>query len=277
MILLAYGTVLQSFEWDASITPDSEREYLQHSLFAAPAAILAVMAFVVPIILNPYILGWPFLRLKKVSIPIAKSPVAAKIPTERTMSLPSSKTLQDDTLKNSSADANDKTFLTADEMDLETGSLTTNDLRLTFIQSPERLGQHSRSDPKVVNANDTKFRSTGRLPSVLESNAESGRRRRSQPTVEQALERAEAARLPSDGVLRRTVPLKGPSRDRRHSSPTIRRLGYGNESLLNTPPHSPKVRRNVDSISPGRRRQQSTIKAVKSDEWGFPVTMDTTF
>lgn len=276
MILLAYATVLQSFEWDASITPDSKKEYLQHALFAAPAAVLAVMAFVVPIILNPYILGWPFLRQKKIDIPIAKPPIAAKRPTERTLSLTSSKALDDNALKSATTDERDTTFLTADEIDLETGSLTTNDLRLTFTQSPERLGQQIRSDPTFINASDVKFKTTERLTSVLESRATSGGRRRSQPTVEQSLQRVETARMSSDGLLRRTVPLKGPSRDGRYNSPPVRRLGHGNKSPTATPPHSPIGRRNA-SISPGRRRQPSTIKAVKSDEWGFPMSLNTTF
>ena len=275
MILLAYGTVLQSFEWDASITPSSEKEYLQHSLFAAPAAVLAVMAFAVPIILNPYILGWPFVRQKKANIPIRKPP-EAKHTDKGTLLLTSSKTLEDNAMKSTTANDNDDTFLTADEIDLETGSLTTNDLRLTFMQSPERLGQPRLSKITSANTNDVMIKNTGRLMSVYESRNESGgRRRRSQPTVEQSLERADTARLQSDSLLRRTVPLKGPSRDGPYNSPPLRRLEHGNKSPSNTP-HSPIGRRNVSSISPGRRRQHSAIKPVKSDEWGFPMSINTT-
>jgi Glycosyl transferase family group 2 len=275
MLLLAYATVLQSFEWDASITPDSKREYLQHSLFAAPAAFLALLAFVVPIILNPYILGWPFFRQKLGVIPVTKSPAPLKSPTERTLSLISSKANDDNGLNDATAEESDDRFLTKGEIDLETGSLTTNDLRLTFTQSPERLHQRKSSNPEFSNANNGPLKTTERLPSVLESRAESGARRRLQ--LDQNLERVETARLPLDGVLRRTAPLKGPSRDGRYNSPPSRRPGNGTKSPLPTPPHSPNGRRNVNSISPGRRRQPSTIKAVKSDEWGFPVSLNTTY
>jgi hypothetical protein len=62
---LAYLTVLQEFGWDVTEYPTTKNEIIQHSLFAGPAALLAILAFIVPIILNPYILGWPFLRQKK--------------------------------------------------------------------------------------------------------------------------------------------------------------------------------------------------------------------
>ena len=40
-------------------------DILNHALFAGPALLLSVVCFVVPIILNPHILGWPFLRKRK--------------------------------------------------------------------------------------------------------------------------------------------------------------------------------------------------------------------
>lgn len=50
-------------------------------LFVGPPVVLAIMAFVVPIILNPWILGWPFLRQPKkpkLPRPQSKSNVAPK-------------------------------------------------------------------------------------------------------------------------------------------------------------------------------------------------------
>ena len=35
------------------------------SLFAGPPVFLAILAFIVPIILNPWVIGWPFLRQPK--------------------------------------------------------------------------------------------------------------------------------------------------------------------------------------------------------------------
>jgi cellulose synthase/poly-beta-1,6-N-acetylglucosamine synthase-like glycosyltransferase len=60
---LAYATVLQDQSWDVTSFPP-QSELIRHIFFAGPALFLAVMCFIVPIILNPHILGWPFLRKK---------------------------------------------------------------------------------------------------------------------------------------------------------------------------------------------------------------------
>lgn len=61
---LAYLTVLQDYNWDYTYQPNAD-DWIQIALFPAPAVLLVVFSVVVPIILNPYILGWPFLRQKK--------------------------------------------------------------------------------------------------------------------------------------------------------------------------------------------------------------------
>jgi hypothetical protein len=43
----------------------TKEEIIYHALFAGPPIFLALMTFISPIILNPYILGWPFLWRKK--------------------------------------------------------------------------------------------------------------------------------------------------------------------------------------------------------------------
>ena len=62
---LAYATMVQEYDWDVTKYPDTQDAILKHALFAGPAVVLALMAVAVPIILNPWILGWPFLRQKK--------------------------------------------------------------------------------------------------------------------------------------------------------------------------------------------------------------------
>jgi cellulose synthase/poly-beta-1,6-N-acetylglucosamine synthase-like glycosyltransferase len=62
---LAYLTILQDQDWDFTKYPTERNEIINHSLFAGPAAFLALLTFVVPIILNPWILGWPFLHEHK--------------------------------------------------------------------------------------------------------------------------------------------------------------------------------------------------------------------
>jgi cellulose synthase/poly-beta-1,6-N-acetylglucosamine synthase-like glycosyltransferase len=55
---LGYATFLQEQGWNPKSLPEN---FYGHALFAGPAMILSAMCFLVPIILNPYILGWPFL------------------------------------------------------------------------------------------------------------------------------------------------------------------------------------------------------------------------
>ena len=57
MLGLSYATVLEHEEWDYTSFPE---DYLYSFLFAGPPAFIAVMTFIVPLILNPYVLGWPF-------------------------------------------------------------------------------------------------------------------------------------------------------------------------------------------------------------------------
>eukprot|EP00535_Pseudo-nitzschia_heimii_P002540 CAMPEP_0197177242 /NCGR_PEP_ID=MMETSP1423-20130617/2920_1 /TAXON_ID=476441 /ORGANISM="Pseudo-nitzschia heimii, Strain UNC1101" /LENGTH=971 /DNA_ID=CAMNT_0042626765 /DNA_START=206 /DNA_END=3121 /DNA_ORIENTATION=- len=56
---LCYLVVLKDANWQFDKFPDSET-WLYTVLFAGPAAFLALAAFYVPILLNPFILGWPF-------------------------------------------------------------------------------------------------------------------------------------------------------------------------------------------------------------------------
>ena len=56
---LAFFTIVQEEDWD--LLPESALDNkLLHALFAGPAFFLGIMILVVPILMNPYILGWPF-------------------------------------------------------------------------------------------------------------------------------------------------------------------------------------------------------------------------
>jgi hypothetical protein len=57
MLALCYAVVLQDAKWKFDQWPENLLDVL---LFTAPAAFLALCAYIVPIILNPFVLGWPF-------------------------------------------------------------------------------------------------------------------------------------------------------------------------------------------------------------------------
>ncbi|KAL3934463.1 MAG: hypothetical protein SGBAC_009832 [Bacillariaceae sp.] len=59
LLCLSYLTILESMDWDFSAIPTGD-DLLSNALFAGPPALMALFAVFVPIILNPYILGWPF-------------------------------------------------------------------------------------------------------------------------------------------------------------------------------------------------------------------------
>ena len=66
VLLLAYATVIQEYDWNPTVMPewdewnDPESSLMDTLLFAIPAAFFALLTFIVPLILNPFILGWPF-------------------------------------------------------------------------------------------------------------------------------------------------------------------------------------------------------------------------
>jgi len=57
LLIMCYLVVLSDAGWKFDEWPE---DLLSTLLFAGPAAFLAISAFYVPIILNPFILGWPF-------------------------------------------------------------------------------------------------------------------------------------------------------------------------------------------------------------------------
>jgi hypothetical protein len=58
---VAYTVYLEGVDWDYSSIPDPGHEnFLNAVLFSGPAMFMAILAFIVPVILNPYVLGFPF-------------------------------------------------------------------------------------------------------------------------------------------------------------------------------------------------------------------------
>jgi hypothetical protein len=75
MIGIAIMVVVQDYDWQIDFI---KINILKHALFSGPPIFLGVMAFISPIILNPYILGWPFLwrrNKKRAAVDPPKYPV----------------------------------------------------------------------------------------------------------------------------------------------------------------------------------------------------------
>jgi cellulose synthase/poly-beta-1,6-N-acetylglucosamine synthase-like glycosyltransferase len=283
MLALAYLTVLQDYAWNITDYPKTKNQYLLHALFAGPAVVLAILAFVVPIFLNPFILGWPFYR-KQRKTATKSDQTKPKQPMERSNSLTlTSRTVDVPTETSFIKQGSDEDVANMDaheDLHLETGSLTTTDLRATLnCSSPERSGQGTRG-------NDPPFsvgRNTARLSQIQEFSGSStsgihGRRANyfnaesETARLDSALNRSHRS---SDGAQRRSVPVRSHSRDGRNGSTRP----SGNKSPTISPANSP-TRRSSTSISPGRRRQSTAnlrVGDLTNDEWGFPISPNITF
>jgi hypothetical protein len=81
-------------------------EYMHHTFFAGPAIFLALMSFKVPIILNPWILGWPFLRKNNPRNQATNQQgEKSNNRTERSLALTSAKAVNDPTATSMMLDA----------------------------------------------------------------------------------------------------------------------------------------------------------------------------
>jgi hypothetical protein len=75
---LAYAVILESVDWKIDALPETTDDWVQAAVFSGATAVLSIFAFVVPIILNPYILGWPFYRRSKKTKEESAKNVASK-------------------------------------------------------------------------------------------------------------------------------------------------------------------------------------------------------
>jgi len=135
VILLSYATVVQEYQWDVTHEPDwdswndPESELMDVLLFAAPATLLALLTFIFPILLNPFILGWPFYWKKK---PNKKQEKSKRQASRRFQVDKEARTnghhVGVDAFMNSEAQLQREIERNQGRPDMELGSLATNDL-----------------------------------------------------------------------------------------------------------------------------------------------------
>lgn len=158
---LAYVVVLEGLEWEYDALPATTDDWIQIALFSAPAAVLAVMGVIVPLILNPYILGWPFYRPNK------KKP-KKKQPKKVTMRKDAmGRDMVDIHTFIDKAQALDKEIeRTQGKDDIELGSLATHELRSTA--SPKR-DTKKRISPLYEDTEQRTGRSSTQYPDNMRS------------------------------------------------------------------------------------------------------------
>lgn len=180
MICLAYATWLQPLDWDYTVIPDIyNKDHLNALLFSGPAAFMGVLAFIVPLILNPFVIGWPFNPPLCGRRKVVKKP--QKLP-ERTSrkglpSTPGGKVVDLRTfmstdaatkLENEAARVNNR-------QDVELGSLATYEMGGVSKgsypisvarpeQSPDQHVRRSRNPNKMYGGNDQRLQKTRSEP-----------------------------------------------------------------------------------------------------------------
>lgn len=265
MMGLAYLTMLQEYKWDVTKYPGSSsekddrnttNEFLQHGLFAGPAIFLAAMAFIVPIVLNPWILGWPFLRQQKKRKTLSKKkPASEKAPPlfkgdagqKQKQLVPSQNTVDLPTMMKLSSPRNavDKAIMnTQEDLDLETGSLTTSDLRT----------QQGTPSPACR-------RNTKRFGSILGASNDDEKKEQYPTPPPFDLIAANRIQLNRDASQERLRHARSPSSNRSWDDPGNRALRPSKSGLSWEEPRG--------NISPLRRLQDTSISPVRS---GLPVS-----
>jgi Glycosyl transferase family group 2 len=147
MLLLAYATVLQEYDWNVTTMPDwsewndPESTLFAALLFAAPAAFFSIMSFIVPIIMNPFVLGWPFYWKRREAKPKAKKSVSRRFKAPQDAEIGTNKVTVD-SFMHTEAQLQREIERNQGRPDMELGSLATNDLT--------RTQSHSKRDVKNV-------------------------------------------------------------------------------------------------------------------------------
>lgn len=133
VLLLAYATVIQEYDWDVTHMPDwSEWDepgstLFDSLLFAAPAAFFAILSYIVPIIMNPFILGWPFYRKPKAIKPkMDKKSASRRFKAPRDAEMGTNVSV--DAFMHTEAQLQREIQRNQERPDMELGSLATNDL-----------------------------------------------------------------------------------------------------------------------------------------------------
>jgi hypothetical protein len=129
---LAYAVALQGLDWEIDALPETRDNWIQVAMFSGPTVLLSIFAFVVPIILNPYILGWPFYRRGK-NPTKKKEPVKGVTPKK---DLLGRKMVDVGTFIDKAKELDKEIERVQGKADVELGSLATHELRSTA--SPKR-------------------------------------------------------------------------------------------------------------------------------------------
>jgi hypothetical protein len=131
LLVMCYLLVVEDNGWDFTKMPD---DWIYVAVFAAPAALLAVAAFIIPLIMNPFILGWPF------NPPLCRKPVEKKDPKKagKVNSTGQVVNVGLDTFMDKSLDR--EINRAANKPDVELGSLCTKDLGVAADPKELRSG-----------------------------------------------------------------------------------------------------------------------------------------
>jgi hypothetical protein len=129
---LAYAVALQGLDWKVDALPETTDDWIQVAMFSGPTVLLSIFAFVVPILLNPYILGWPFYRRSKK--PTKKQEPVKKVTSKK--DLLGRNMVDVGTFIDKAKELDKEIERVQGKADVELGSLATHELRSTA--SPKR-------------------------------------------------------------------------------------------------------------------------------------------
>ena len=158
MLGLCYLVILQDAGWNFTEWPQNRLDVF---LFTLPAAFISVCAFVVPIILNPFVLGWPFNPpLCRRFVPDDEEDEEEIYPTKRRNA--SGRTVDLNTFMDADKRLDKEIGRTQDRPDVEIGSIATKDLGrgsayggATFAMNSQRNIRDRRSPRSQQNTSPT--------------------------------------------------------------------------------------------------------------------------
>mmetsp|Transcript_14681 Transcript_14681/g.35801 ORF Transcript_14681/g.35801 Transcript_14681/m.35801 type:complete len:1054 (+) Transcript_14681:200-3361(+) len=140
MLALCYLVILQDADWNFTEWPKNRLDVF---LFTLPAAFISICAFIVPIILNPFVLGWPFNPpLCRRFVPNDDEDDEEIYPTKRRNA--SGRTVDLNTFMNADKRLDKEIGRTHDRPDVEIGSIATKDLRKDSAYGGATFAMHSQ-------------------------------------------------------------------------------------------------------------------------------------
>lgn len=177
IIALSYTVWMEAVEWDYMAIPDYQDDVqLDVLLFCGPATFMALMAFLIPLVLNPYVLGWPFnppLWCCRKSKPKETTKIVNKSPRDLKSS-PGGKVVDLSTFMNDNA-ANEverEAKRVSAKPDVELGSLATREVsspqaNRRFAQPIGRSSQNQRAPTARSQGRDSSDRGQRALQKAM--------------------------------------------------------------------------------------------------------------